>query len=115
MGKTARWFRGLLGRKTAAESDSKLPKEKKGWRFLRSLHSRRKLVAGDVDGEKSGGRKHAIPPAEASATASIVSGGTRPAAYCRRRRRRRRREDLAAVKIQAVFRGYLVSISLFQD
>lgn len=111
MGKTARWFRGLLGRKTAAESDSKLPKEKKGWRFLRSLHNRRELAAGDGDGEKSGGSKHPIPPAEASAAASIVSGGTRPAAYCRRRRR----EDLAAVKIQAVFRGYLVSILLFQD
>lgn len=41
MGKTARWFRGLLGGKKAGgpvvASDSKPPKEKKRWSFVRSL------------------------------------------------------------------------------
>lgn len=111
MGKTVRWFRKLLGGKTVVEPNSKPAKEKKGWRFLRSLHNRRELVADDGNEENSVGRKHAIAPAEAEAAAAIAGGrGRTVPAYCSGKR-----EDAAAVKIQAAFRCHLVSILLFQD
>ncbi|KAF8413112.1 hypothetical protein HHK36_001088 [Tetracentron sinense] len=138
MGKTARWFRGLLAGKKKEESPAK---EKKRWSFVKSFRDKERNTPPAVNGNerresyRDGSlysyidgvdpNKHAI--AVAAATAAVaeaaVAAAQAAAAVVRLTNSGRctpayvsgnggRREDSAAVKIQSAFRGYLARRAL---
>ncbi|KAK1262249.1 Protein IQ-DOMAIN 31 [Acorus gramineus] len=127
MGRASRWLRGLLGGKKSPSpgvADGNQPaKERKRWGFVRSFRDRDR--AASTDGVVYGGgggdeqSKHAI--AVAAATAAVaeaaVAAAQAAAAVVRMTSSGRcggggRREEMAAVRIQAAFRGYLARRAL---
>ena len=139
MGKATRWLRGLLGMKKEKESveisNSGNRREQKGWGFGRSSGRNSgvvsKIPANNPVAENSWLRsyiaqtekeqnKHAIAVAAATAAAAdaAVAAAQAAAAVVRLTSQGRGAlfccgtEKWAAIKIQSVFRGYLVSLCL---
>ncbi|KAL6005606.1 iq-domain [Asimina triloba] len=135
MGKTSRWFRGLLGLKKfpapPAAAEAKPPsKEKKRWGFVRSSRARDRTDPPCASGDKVSGcieksvvsdpSKHAIAVAAATAAvaeaavaaaqaAAVVVELTSSSGRCPGAQVSAEREECAALKIQAAFRGYLLA------
>lgn len=125
MGKASKWFRAILGLKKA-EADtlpSQQPKqpqrERRRWSFVKSYREKETpntaaALNNDVDPEK-----HAISVAKSTAVVAEAAVATAQAAAVVVRLTSSGRcipaagatelEELAAVKIQSAFRGYLVS------
>ncbi|XP_058104812.1 protein IQ-DOMAIN 22-like [Magnolia sinica] len=142
MGKTSRWFRGLLGSKKASApsvpSDTKPSKEKKRWGFVRSFRDRDRTdppCAAAEGWEKNESyregscsygddgpdpNKHAIAVAAATAMVAEAAVAAAHAAAAvveltssgRCAGTAHGSEDWAAVKIQSAFRGYLARRAL---
>lgn len=128
MGKASKWFRALLGLKKADTSLAQPPKqpqrEKRRWSFVKSYREKEPPTTAasvndlrhDVDPEK-----HAIAIAAATAAVAEAAVAAAQAAAVVVRLTSSGRcipvacaselEELAAVKIQSTFRGYLVSSS----
>ncbi|XP_068650363.1 protein IQ-DOMAIN 22-like [Aristolochia californica] len=143
MGKTARWFRGLLGGKKSGSEGKPVVKEKKRWGFVKSFRDKERAPPDAVEERRGSYReggsscsalcndgtvdpnKHAIAVAAATAAVAeaavaaaqaaaavvrLTSSGRCPSIYLGEAGLRK--EDWAAVKIQAVFRGYLARRAL---
>jgi hypothetical protein len=135
MGWAPRWLRGLLGggRKAA---DTRPVKEKKRWGFGKSFREkppapvparppthpaatpRRGYAAADEAGDEQSKRAIAVAAATAAVAEAAVAAAQAAAAVVRLTSSGRcappaaaKREQWAAVRIQAAFRGYLVSFS----
>lgn len=134
MGRASRWLANLLGWKKPDSSESK-PKK---WRFGKSYREKKEksvtapqAKAGMAE-EKRGSYRNAFEAEEDSKRAIAVAAATAAVAEAavaaaqaaaavvkltsgggRIGKGGGRKEDLAAVKIQSVFRGYLVRNALF--
>lgn len=147
MGKAARWLRGLLGMKKDKESVEKFSsfsdkKEKKRWSLGRTSKDSggvgvvdsawlRSSFAADESEKEQNSHAIAVAAATAAAADAAVAAAQAAVAVVRLTSRGRgalfvtQREKWAAVKIQSVFRGYLVclilvhrslkTLSMFQD
>ena len=135
MGKATRWLKGLLGMKREKDhiENSGSPvthkKEKKRWSFAKAgKDTQNGVTAPDsawlrsyISETEKEQNKHAIAVAAASAAAAdaAMAAAQAAAAVVRLTSQGRGtlfsggRERWAAVKIQTVFRGYLVSLSNF--
>lgn len=117
MGKTARWFKGLLGFKKSSEIQSRVSEGDSGDCNLRTDPVWLRTFLTDTEKEQN---KHAIAVATATAKAAdaAVSAAKAAAAVVRLTGEGRagdinnREEHWAAMQIQKVFRGSLV-ISTF--
>lgn len=135
MGWAPRWLRGLLGKKAG---ETKPAKEKKRWGFGKSFREkapaaarpptpplqrpsatpRRGYAAPEDDGDdEQSKRAIAVAAATAAVAEAAVAAAQAAAAVVRLTSSGRcapaaaKREEWAAVRIQAAFRGYLVSFS----
>jgi hypothetical protein len=138
MGWAPRWLRGLLGKK--AGEQQKPAKEKKRWGFGKSFREkalaarppippaqrpsatpRRAYAPPEHEGDdEQSKRAIAVAAATAAVAEAAVAAAQAAAAVVRLTSSGRcapaaaaKREEWAAVRIQAAFRGYLVSFSLF--
>ena len=141
MGWASRWIRGLLGggsgKKGTSSSASGEPKpgrEKKRWGFGKSFREkdpvptstptvqpaatpRRTYAASDDGGDEQNKRAIAVAAATAAVAEAAVAAAQAAAAVVRLTSSGRclpagaKHEEWAAVRIQAAFRGYLVSFS----
>lgn len=140
MGKATRWFKGLLGMKKEKESPENSSsvdrKDKRRWSFAKSSNKIPMSIQANDPATEAGWlrsyisesekeqNKHAIAVAAATAAAADAAvaaaqaavavvrltsqnRGNRGTLFCRGN------EKWAAIRIQSVFRGYLVSVFSF--
>lgn len=133
MGWASRWFRGLLGGGKKA-SEPRPEREKKRWGFGKSFREkepvrpptppvqppatpRRTYAASHDGGDEQNKRAIAVAAATAAVAEAAVAAAQAAAAVVRLTSSGRcapaaaKQEEWAAVRIQAAFRGYLVSFS----
>lgn len=120
MGKTSRWFRGLLGLKKTehgSSSDQKPPKEKRRWSFVKSYREEHSShVTFPTEHVHNNRQAIALAAATAAAAEAAVANAQNAAEVVRFNYSSngivRIREQWAAVKIQAAFRGSLARKAL---
>jgi hypothetical protein len=135
MGWASRWLRGLLGGgKKGASAEHKSEREKKRWGFGKSFREkdpvrpptppvqrpatpRRTYASSDDGADEQNKRAIAVAAATAAVAEAAVAAAQAAAAVVRLTSSGRcvpagaKHEEWAAVRIQAAFRGYLVSYS----
>lgn len=132
MGRASRWFRNILGLKKSDSSSTSTSrsKDKRRWSFVKSYRETDSFYHSKPDATPSDDDKHAI--AVAAATAAVAEAAvaaaqaaaavvrlTSSSGRCRNYSasvastsdRTLTRDDVAAIKIQSAFRGYLVFVS----